>query len=276
MKVGVIIQARTSSSRLPEKVLKQLPWNGGITVLEQVIRRVKKAVVDEIIVATTAEKRDDPIVRIARKEKVLVFRGSRNDVLARYYFAAKENGIGLVVRITSDCPCIDAALIDRVVAFHRRADLDYACSDGFPRGFDVETISFTALERSHREATKDFEREHVTFYARESASRRFKTGRMRAAGRRRRPDIRVTLDTPEDYALLCAVYDALDRANRDFGLEELLALFRKKPWLALVNEQTTQKRVFQNRAAELAEAVRILDRQDLKRARDIVRAAAAR
>lgn len=272
MKVGIIIQARTSSARLPGKVLKELPWGSGITVLEHVIRRVKRAKADAIIVATTVEKRDDPIVRIAKKEKVSFFRGSRNDVLARYYFAAKKHKLGVIVRITSDCPCADPKMIDRVVATHRRGGRDYTCNDGFPRGFDVEAISFAALEKSFRDAREGFEREHVTYYARESAPRRFKTGRVTAAGARRRPDIRVTLDTEEDYALLCAVFEFLYRRNPVFGVDDVVRLFKRMPWLALINGKVAQKRVFKDRRRELVEAVRVLDRQDLKRARDLIKA----
>lgn len=241
MKVGIVIQARTSSTRLPAKVLKDLPWGGGVSVLAQVIRRVKRAKTDAVIVATTVEKCDDPIVRIAKKERAACFRGSRDDVLSRYYLAAKEHELDVVVRITSDCPCADPVLIDRVVQRHLRGGYDYTHSELFPRGLDVEVISFQALERSFREARREFEREHVMPYA--SMSGHFKTGGLKATGRQRRPDLRITLDTEADYALLCAIFEALYPRNKRFGTDDILRLFAAKPWLADINRHVMQKLV---------------------------------
>ena len=108
--IGAIIQARTSSTRLPGKVLLELPYGSGITVLQQVIRRLKQSKkIDTIVVATTEDKADDAIVDIASRESVSSFRGSKENVLERYYLAAKSFGLETIVRITSDCPCIDAS-----------------------------------------------------------------------------------------------------------------------------------------------------------------------
>ena len=119
MKIGAIIQVRTSSTRLPGKILKELPYNSGITCLEQVIRRLKKSKrLNDIIIATTKEKEDNEIVDIAKKEDVKYFRGSKENVLSRYYFSAKENNIDIIVRITGDYPCIDAGIIDLTIDDH--------------------------------------------------------------------------------------------------------------------------------------------------------------
>ena len=126
MKVGAIIQARTGSSRLRGKVLLKLPYGGEKTVLEHVIGRVKRAqTVEEVVVATTTKKEDDAIVRIAEEMGVKVFRGSEKDVLSRYYHAAKEHRLDIVVRITSDCPCIDPEIIDGAVRLHLQSGADY-------------------------------------------------------------------------------------------------------------------------------------------------------
>ncbi len=105
--IGAVIQARTSSTRLPNKVLLELPYRSGITVLQHVIRRVKQSQkIEVIVVATTEDNADDSIVNIALREGVLCFRGSKENVLERYYLAAKKHKLDSVVRITSDCPCI--------------------------------------------------------------------------------------------------------------------------------------------------------------------------
>ena len=116
MKIGAIIQARTSSTRLPQKVLKPLPFNSKTNVLQQVIRRVSKSeLIDEIIIATTIHDEDEKIVEVAKKENIKFYKGSLENVLERYYNAALENSLDVVVRITSDCPCADANIIDEII-----------------------------------------------------------------------------------------------------------------------------------------------------------------
>ena len=123
MKIGAIIQARSSSTRFPAKVLKELPYGSGITVLQQVIRRLKNSnIIDDVIVATTTEREDKNIVKVAQREDIKWFRGSKEDVLSRYYLAAKQNKLDTIVRITSDCPCIDPKIIDSIIGKHLRTN----------------------------------------------------------------------------------------------------------------------------------------------------------
>ncbi len=274
MKIAVIIQARTSSTRLPDKVLKELPYNSGITCLEQVIRRLKKSKrLNEIIVATTKEKEDNKIINIVKKENVKYFRGSKENVLSRYYFAAKENNIDLIVRITSDCPCIDAAITDLTIDDHINKMADYTTNSlvrTYPHGVDVEVFNFNALEKAHKNATKDYEKEHVTPYISRNPQI-FKINIIKAPKELYAPDIRITLDTEEDYALLCAVFDYLYPKNKYFNAYDIVNLFNQKPWLKLVNKKIIQKKIFNTLEEELEEAVKILDLQDLNKARDFLK-----
>ena len=166
--IGAIIQARTSSTRLPGKVLLELPYGSGITVLQQVIRRLKQSKkIDTIVVATTEDRADDAIVDIASREGVLSFRGSKDNVLERYYQAAKAFGLETIVRITSDCPCIDASVVDTTIDQYFTANADYSSISAartFPHGLDHEVFSFAALETTYKNATEDYEKEHVTPY----------------------------------------------------------------------------------------------------------------
>ena len=274
MKIGAIIQARTSSTRLPGKVLKALPYNSGITCLEQVIRRLKKSKkLNEIIIATTEETEDNPIVNITKKEKVKYFRGSKENVLSRYYFATKENNIDIIVRITSDCPCIDADITDLTIDEHINKMVDYTTNSlvrTYPHGVDVEVFNFNALEKAHKNATKDYEKEHVTPYINRNPQI-FKINIVKAPQELYAPDIRVTLDTEEDYALLCAVFDYLYPKNKYFNAYDIVNLFIQKPWLKLINKKVIQKKIFNTLKEELKEAVKILDLQDLNKARDFLK-----
>lgn len=246
MKIGAIIQARTSSTRLPGKILKDLPYSSGITVLEQVVRRLKKCKhLNAVIVATTVNANDFKVVRIAKKAGVKCFRGSEKDVLSRYYYAAKTNNLDVVVRITSDCPCIDPKMVDRAVVKHLSGRADYTSntlSRNYPRGLDVEVFNFDVLEEAHRKAKSDSDREHVTPYIYRN-SKIFKCAAIEMPQKISAKDIRITLDYEEDHALLCAIFDYLYRDNKYFGAKEIIDLFRKKPWLRLINKKIIQKEI---------------------------------
>lgn len=274
MKTVGIIQARTSSTRLPKKVLKSLPFNSDVTVLEQVVKRLKKSCqIDEVVVATTLSIDDDEIVKIAKKESVKCFRGSKEDVLSRYYLAAKESKADIVVRVTSDCPCIDSDIVDRCIDTHNKENSDYTtnCLERtFPHGLDVEVFNFSILEEAYLNADKQYEREHVCPYIHTTHRNRFKLTNVRANEDERGEDIRITIDTLEDYALLCAVYDYLYIGNEFFGAREIVTLFNNKPWLKLINKKIIQKKIFSSLEDELKEAVKVLELQDLKNAKRLL------
>jgi spore coat polysaccharide biosynthesis protein SpsF len=273
--VGCIIQARTSSTRLPQKVLKSLPFGSDTCVLQQVIRRVKKAEkVKEIVIATTLDPEDDAIVDVANKENVKWFKGSKDNVLERYYLAAKENNLQYIVRITSDCPCIDPKIIDMVIAEHFKQKSDYSSNSlrrTFAHGLDVECFSFASLEKAYFNATEVFEKEHVTPYIYRCHPNEFKINGIEAPEELYAPEIRITLDTREDYILLCAVYDFLYLENTPFEATDIVNLFKEKAWLKEINSSILQKKIFDNVEDEMKEAIKFLDLQGLERVSAILK-----
>src|SRR5262249_13108735 len=152
-KTVAIVQARTGSTRLPGKVLAQV---GTRPMLAQQLRRLRDAVtLDEIVVATTTESRDDPVAEIAEAEDVRCFRGSESDVLGRYVGAARASGAEIVVRLTADCPLIDPGVVDRVTGLlvNGAGEYDYASNvvrRTFPQGLDAEALFVDTLERVDR------------------------------------------------------------------------------------------------------------------------------
>jgi spore coat polysaccharide biosynthesis protein SpsF len=244
--IGAIIQARCSSTRLPGKVLHKLPFGGNVTVLEQVIRRLKKSErVNNVIVATTTEECDYSIIEIAEKEKVKWFRGSQDDVLERHYLAARENNLDIIVRVTSDCPCVDAQIVDLIIKQHIEKKGDYTSNciiKTYPWGLDAEVFSFNALDKAYKQAKKNFEREHVTPYIKENSDI-FKVVNVKVKNRLYAPDIRVTLDTKEDYVLLCSVFDYLYPKNNYFTAVDIVKLFKEKPWLKFINDKVVHKKI---------------------------------
>lgn len=268
VKKGIIIQARVDSTRLPAKILFKLPFNSNFTVLEQVIKRCKNADnLDEIIIATTSKENDNVLEKITKFDGIRIFRGNEYNVLERFYYAAKIYKLNLIIRVTGDNPCIDSLLISTVLENHIRNKADYTKTEGYPIGLNVEVFNFNALEKAYKNATKDYEKEHVTPYINRNP-KKFKINIIKAPKELYAPDIRVTLDTEEDYALLCALYDYLYPKNKYFNAYDIVNLFNQKPWLKLINKKIIQKKIFNSLEEELKEAINILDLQDLNKARD--------
>jgi len=218
-KASVIIQARMGATRLPNKVLMPL---AGKPVLEHVICRCQHAkLVDKVIVATTVEPKDLFVVNFASGLSVSVFCGSVNDVLDRYYQAARLFELQHVVRITADCPMIDPEVIDRVIAEYFDKGADYAANtleETYPDGEDVEVFSFDVLSRAWKDAKIFSEREHVTPYIRKSnVFKKINLAHDVDLSRQR-----WTLDEPRDYQKLAAVFDALYQKDPLFHMDDVL------------------------------------------------------
>jgi len=228
-----IIQARVGSTRLPKKVLKKVE---GKTILEHVINRVKAAKnLDDIIVATTIKKEDLEIVKLCAQQGISVFCGSEDDVLDRYYQAARLFKAENIVRITSDCPLIDPKIIDNVIDLYFKENADYATNtipETFPDGEDVEVFRFNALRTAWKNAKLASEREHVTPYIRNNSI--FKIANLKC-----KPNLatkRWTLDEPEDFEFVKTIYKNLYHKNPLFGMKEILGFLKKHPEVESINK----------------------------------------
>jgi spore coat polysaccharide biosynthesis protein SpsF len=238
--VVCITQARVNSTRLPGKVLMPV---AGKPMLCWHLDRLKRARrIDHIVVATTEEPAADAIVEIARQAGVTAFRGSEQDVLARFAGAAAFAGAATVVRVTSDCPVIDPALIDRVIALYESAgeECHYASLDvgTFPRGLDCEVFSRQALDEAHREAVAQEDREHVTVFIRRHVERYAARFLSTAPSDQ---TYRWTVDTPADFDLVRRIIENFAPAGVDFSWTDIAALMRKHPEWAAINAGVIQK-----------------------------------
>jgi spore coat polysaccharide biosynthesis protein SpsF len=220
-----------TSTRLPGKALADL---GGRPVLDRVIARASRtAWVTETWVACTDRPADDPIARRCRDLGIEVFRGSEGDVLGRFVGAARASRADVVVRLTADCPLLDAGVIDRVVdeLIRHRSEADYAANvlrRSFPRGLDVEAFWLDALLRADRFGTSAAAREHVTLPMRDgTAPRRFAVRSVVAD--RDDSDLRWTVDTAEDLAFARSLYAVLELDRRCPDYLEVVAWCRAHP-----------------------------------------------
>lgn len=245
MKITAIIQARMGSTRLPGKVMMKIQ---GKTVLEHVISRVQLSKeIDEIIVATTNKPDDDVIVDEAMRLGVKCFRGPEEDVLSRYYYAAKENNTDVIVRITSDCPLIDPLVIDEMVSEYKmlyKVDkIDYLSNTikrTYPRGLDVEIVSFKGIEEAFSYADKHYQREHVTPYFHDNPQKFILINYQSKVDY---SDYRLTLDTTEDLELITTIYSNLYKNGIDFYLSNIISLFEFNPNLVKINNFIEQKKI---------------------------------
>lgn len=241
MKVICIVQARIGSTRLPGKVLKQIC---GKTVLEHDIDRLRRVKnIDDIVIATTVLDKDNSIVKECERLGVKYFRGSEDDVLSRYYYAAKEISADVVVRVTSDCPLIDSRVAEKTIEFYLNNSYDYVSNTyekSFPRGFDTEVFNFKLLERAFKEAKEKILREHVTVYF-------WKNPKIFTIGCYKNDvdysNYRLTLDTEEDLKLIEVIYDNLYHKNKCFGFEEIVELLKNDIEIYNINRMIEQKRV---------------------------------
>ena len=233
-----IIQARMGSSRLPGKVLVDI---GGATMLAQVVRRLRGATrIDEIVVATSLAGDDDAVADEALRLGAGVHRGSENDVLGRYLGAARESGAEAIVRVTADCPLLDPGVVDLVIEA-LTDEVDYASNThdrSFPRGLDSEVLHRDTLERIARLGTSRAAREHVTAFVMEQPAL-FRIAQV--AAEIDDSDLRWTVDTADDLAMVRGLYAALglDASVRPY--REVVASVRARPELVAANAHVRQK-----------------------------------
>ena len=240
-KIVATIEARMTSTRLPGKVL--LPMAGEPNLKRLVDRLRRSAYVDEVVVATTTNAPDDAIAALAQSMGCKVWRGSEDDVLLRVLEAAQSVNADLIVEVTGDCPLIDWRHVDRLIERYTEGAYDYVSNileRTFPRGFDVQVFSVKTLEEVDRLTQDPVDRENVSIYIYRHPGR-YKLGNWAAEGAMRRPELRVTLDTKEDYELLNAIFEKLLPRTPDFSAEDVVGLLDREPSLTALNAAVRQK-----------------------------------
>lgn len=223
------------STRLPGKSMKEVE---GKPLLWHVIQRLKRSKrIEKIVVATTIKKDDNVIAELAKKEGVGYFQGSENDVLDRYYQAAKKYEADVIVRVTADCPLLDPQTTDRVIEKFLEGGFDYVTNTNpptYPDGLDTEVFSFAALERAWKEAKLTSEREHVTPYIRKNPNI-FRL--VNVINGEDLSKMRWTVDELADLEFTRRVYFLLGDKGRthDFTMEDVLKILKDNPELHGIN-----------------------------------------
>lgn len=236
MRTVAIIQARWASTRLPGKCMLQIYHK---PLLEHIIDRLRYSKrLDGICVATTTSDTDDVIAELAGKLGIQLYRGSENDVLDRYYQAAKLVDADIICRVTSDDPFKDPKVLDQFIDDFNSGDYDYISNTivpTYPEGIDIEVFRFSALERAWKEAALPSEHEHVTPYIWKNSD---KFRLYNEVWKDNLSKLRWTVDKPEDWVFAQQVYERLYKPGDIFLMEDILKLLKKESWLSTINNHT--------------------------------------
>lgn len=257
MKYLAMIQARCGSTRLPNKVLMDLC---GKPALQRMIERVQQSrLVDEVVVITSIAKENLPLVALCARLGVRVGVGSEEDVLDRYYQTAKLLRPEYVIRLTADCPCFDAGLLDEAIT-QMKPETDYCAmlSETFADGLDLEIMRFSALQKSWHEARHTYEREHVTQYIKHHPEMFVLQDFVSPIGYF--GDHRWTVDEPEDFAVVEKIYQHFLSGNQGekFDYQDILQYMDAHPEVKALNRmyqrnEGLQKSIWEDKILDLNE-----------------------
>ena len=230
--VTAIIQARMTSTRLPGKVLMKVM--GRPLLNYQIERLYFNKMIDKIIIATTVNKEDDPIVKLCQQEGLDFYRGSEDDVLDRYYQTAKKYNTAHIMRLTADCPLIAPDICDSIADTYFENEVDYIrTGETFAEGLDCEIVGFKALTKSWLEAESKSEREHVTLYIRNHPEL-FKT--MVKENETDDSRYRITVDEENDFLVVKTILENLYKGNDSyFTVREIKSYLDSHPEVHRLN-----------------------------------------
>ena len=251
MKIVAVVQARMGSTRLPNKVMREI---NNVPMIELLLRRLNKSKeINKIVVATSTDTCNETLVNHVNALGFECEQGSEDDVLERYVRAGEKHFADVVVRITGDCPLVDPEMVDDCVREFKRLKVDYYSNNHpeiFPDGLDVEVVTLSALQCALRDSTSDFDHEHVTPYV-------LNSGKFSIASKKSVndfSDMRWTVDEPEDFEVITAIFDYF-APKIEFSWLEVLALTRIKPELFMAN-----KNIIRNEGALLGNGQKLWKR----------------
>lgn len=241
-RVIATISARMGSTRLPGKVLMPL---AGKPVLTRIMERVSRSkYLDDIVIATSTNTGDDAIEAFCKERGYRCYRGSEEDVLARVYETAKSCNADIVYRGMGDSPLVDHRIVDDLIEKLVEGNYDFVSNEmgdtPVPDGFDATVFTMKALEEGYKEAMHPEMREHVTVHIK-TDPKRYKILALRAEGEMIFPGLRLTLDTPQDYEVLSAVFNELYPKNSDFSALDVIHFLKERPDIVNINSEVKQK-----------------------------------
>lgn len=268
--LGIIIQARMGSTRLPGKVLLPLPLQDGKPMLEHIMEGFRRVPISKsIVVATSTDPEDDVIESFCRRYDVECFRGAKDDVLSRYQQLASRKSFSSILRYTADNPFVDPDLVEKAYAFHLKNKADLTITEGLPLGIHLEFMTKTALLNLPEDELSEMDKEHVTFFMKDNPD--YKTAIYKADLDSDLQNLRVTVDYPSDYLVASAIISLGKKITEAMGVELISKVFINYPWIFKANSANLQKNAQTNLSEEIKEAVNLLEKMDYKRAANVLK-----
>lgn len=261
MKIGAIIQARFDSTRLPGKVLMNLPFDSNETVISQIVNRLKGSLnLNEIVIATSTEENDNVIAEYSYQNVIDCVRGDKKDVLGRFVKVINEKNLDVVVRITGDNPIVLIDVLDKAIDEHFKLGVDYTRNNNLPYGTSFEIInSKILLDINNIEDLSLNDREHVTLYVKNNSGMYKINDMNHNVGNL---DFRFTIDYPSDYAFMNILFQYLRTLNYSYSLKDIMKFVEHHSWLNEINRKNIQKKNFVSEEEEIKEACKILEKMD--------------
>lgn len=243
-KIGAIIQARTGSSRLPNKIFADIV---GMPLLWHVYNRLTYSnLINQIIIATSNKKEDDKIENFAIENNISFYRGSETDVLSRFYHTAKTFNLDIIIRITADDPFKDPVMIDYAINKFIEFDLNFIYNNHpptYPEGIDIEIFDYNSLRIAHKNAITLFEKEHVTQYFFKNLN---DIRHLNIFSNENKSNLRWTIDNSEDLQMTKIIYDRLYVKGKIFLYQEILNLIKQEPHIAEMNMNVKRSDMYKN------------------------------
>ena len=249
MKIYAFLQARMSSSRLPGKVLKEIC--NQYMLIQQIARLKQAKLINEIIVLTSTDPSDDILYEVCVKESINCYRGSLNNVLARYFEASEKFKPDHIVRITGDCPLLDWNIVDLVIGEHLNNGCDYTSNTltpTFPDGLDVEVFTKDCLNRMFNKATTQLEKEHVTYYC---YTHKEEFSLHNVVNDKDQSAFRWTVDSIEDFNFVEQIYNSLYPTKNLFTSEDISKFLLENPNIMDINHHTSRNEGLTNSIGDL-------------------------
>ena len=241
MRIVASIEARMHSKRLPGKALKDVC---GKPVLWHIVERIKRSkYVEDIVIATSVNSKDDAIVDFAQKNNIKVFRGDEDDVLKRLVQAHQEMETGVVVEITGDSPFVDPGVIDDTIETYLKGNFDYVSNTltrSYPIGIRSQVFHIDLLKECERLAKTASDREHVTTFICRNEEKRYKLSNLLAPDHFNMPKLRLTLDYPEDLEVTRKIYETLYPKNNEFSLSDVIRFLNENEHVSVINKDCKQ------------------------------------
>ncbi len=241
--LGAIVEARMGSSRLPGKVI--LEANRKPLIIHLVNRLKQTKLLKKIIVATTINKKDDILCKILKKNKILFYRGSENDVLGRIYFTAKKFKLKNILQITGDCPLVDPFIVSQVIKTYENNNFDFVSNANirtYPIGMDVSVFSFKNLQKCFHLAKQKYYREHTTLFFRKKKNL-FSHCNLMAPINLHYPNLGLTLDETKDYLLIKNIFNKFKDKENVFSCLDIINYLKSNKSILNINNKIQRKKL---------------------------------